>query len=216
MNSVQDSRKTSSEFPASGGETDQRTDSESNAGQASGNHPPVIEKARLQLESSNSGDAIRVIVTGSDQDNDPVTFDYEWFRNGEPAGSNSDTISGFKRGDKVVARVTPFDGKDHGAPRSLTVEIANSTPKITGYKKIKFDDDYFIGQIIAYDPDGDTLSYSLQSAPAGMTINPSTGMIQWKVPSGFKGKANLKVLVSDGHGGVVAQDLSIDIILQEK
>jgi len=219
MNSAQDANKASSDFAHRTGEAGQGPASESrtdsNGGQESPNHTPTIDKARLQLEPSNNKDAMRVIVTGSDKDNDPVTFEYEWFRNGEPAG-NGDTISEFKRGDKIVAKVTPFDGKDYGTPKSLSVEIANSTPKITGYKEIKFDGNTYEGRIIAYDPDGDTLAYALKSAPSGMTIDPSTGMIKWNVRADFKGKASFKVSVSDGHGGEVSQDLAVEIELRKK
>jgi hypothetical protein len=197
-----------------GGEADQGQNSESksdnNGGQESANHPPTIDNARLQLESSNNRDAIRVIVVGSDKDNDAVTFEYEWFRNGEPAG-NGDTLSEFKRGDKIVAKVTPFDGKDYGTPKSMSLEIKNSTPKITGYKEIKFDGNNYAGQIIASDPDGDTLAYSLKTAHSGMTIDSAQGLIKWNVPPDFRGKATFVVSVSDGHGGEVSQDLVLKV-----
>ena len=45
------------------------------------------------------------------------------------------------------------------------------------------------------------LAYSLKTAPAGMTIEKTTGLIQWIVPQDFKGKADVAVVVSDGHGG---------------
>ena len=202
-----------------GGEAGQGQNSESksdnNGGQESANHPPTIDKAKLQLESLNNRDIIKVVAGGTDKDNDAVTFEYEWFRNGEPAG-NGDTLSEFKRGDKIVAKVTPFDGKDYGTPKSLSLEINNSTPKITGYKEVKFDGNNYAGQIIASDPDGDTLAYSLKSAPSGMTIDPSKGEIKWNVPPDFKGEASFVVSVSDGHGGEVSKDLVIKVEPQQK
>jgi hypothetical protein len=219
MTSAQDSNKTSSDFGPRGGEAGQgaapESGTDSNSGQESANHPPTIDKANWQFESSNNRDIIKVVAVGSDKDNDPVTFEYEWFRNGEPAG-NGDTLSEFRREDRIVAKVTPYDGKDHGTPKSLSVEIANSTPKITGYKEIKFDGNNWAGRITASDPDGDTLAYSLKSAPSSMTIDSSTGMVKWTVPADFKGIAPFKVSVSDGHGGEVSQDLAIDIALRKK
>jgi hypothetical protein len=188
---------------------------DNNGEKESANHPPAIDKARLQLESLNNRDIIKVVAGGTDKDNDAVTFEYEWFRNGEPAG-NGDTLSGFKRGDKIVANVTPFDGKDYGAPKSLTLEISNTTPKITGYKEIKFDGNNYEGQIIASDPDDDTLVYSLKSAPSGMTVDPSKGQIKWNVPPDFKGEASFVVSVSDGHGGEISQNCTIKVEPQQK
>jgi hypothetical protein len=214
MNTVQEENKKFSDFSSRSGEAGQGTDvgsgTESNSRQGSANRPPIIEKARLQLESLNNRDSIKVIATGTDKDNDPVTFVYAWFRNGESAGSG-EILSEFSRGDKIVAMVTPYDGKDYGVPKSLTLEIKNSTPQISGYKEMHFDGNKYAGQIIASDPDGDTLSYSLASAPSGMTIDPSTGMIKWNVSSDFKGTSTVKVSVSDGQGGITEKSFSLTI-----
>ena len=219
INSAETANTASSASSDRGGEAGQGPNLESradnNGEQESANHPPIIDKARLQLESSNNRDIIKVVASGTDKDNDPVTFEYEWFRNGEPAG-NGDTLSGFKRGDKIVANVTPFDGKDYGAPKSLTLEISNTTPKITGYKEIKFDGNNYEGRIIASDPDGDALVYSLKSAPSGMTVDPSKGLIKWNVPPDVRGEASFVVSVSDGHGGEVSQNCTIKVVPQRK
>ena len=176
----------------------------------SANHAPIVEKARLQLETVNNNDIIKVIASGVDKDNDAVTLGYEWFKNGEPAGSG-DTISEFKRGDKLSVKITPFDGKDYGPPKILSIEISNSTPKITETKAIKFDGNTYIGQIKATDPDGDPLTYSLKSAPPGMSIDSSTGLIKWDVPPDFMGKASFTVSVADGHGGEASQSFNVEI-----
>ncbi|PJA80422.1 MAG: hypothetical protein CO148_03415, partial [Nitrospirae bacterium CG_4_9_14_3_um_filter_41_27] len=60
-------------------------------------------------------------------------------------------------------------------------------------------------------PDGDTLTYSLKSAPSGMTIDSSKGMIKWNVPPEFKGKAPITISVTDGHGGESLQNLTLEI-----
>ena len=98
----------------------------------------------------------------------------------------------------------------------MSLEISNTAPRITGYKEIKFNGHNYEGQIIASDPDGDTLVYSLKSAPSGMTIDGSTGLIKWNVPTDFKGKAPFKVVVSDGHGGEISQDSFIQVHPQQK
>jgi hypothetical protein len=213
-NSAESTKTASTAASDRGGETGQGPTPEfkadNNGEKESANQPPTIDKARLQLESLNNRDIIKVVAGGADKDNDAVTFEYEWFRNGEPAG-NGDTLSEFRRGDKIVAKVTPFDGKDYGTPKSLSLEIKNSTPRITGYKEIKFDGNNYAGQIIASDPDGDTLVYSLKSAPSGMTVDPSKGLIKWNVPPNFSGEAPFEVSVSDGHGGEVSQDLVMKV-----
>ncbi|MCY1081056.1 S8 family serine peptidase [Archangium lansingense] len=70
-------------------------------------------------------------------------------------------------------------------------------------------------QLVASDPDGDTLSFSLLQPPLGMTINASTGLIRWTpigLQCGWK-KDNfhtIKVQVSDGLGGVDTQEFSVN------
>ncbi len=59
----------------------------------------------------------------------------------------------------------------------------------------------------ATDPNKNILSYSLSSAPQGMTINALTGLIGWS-PS-EAGSFNVTVDVNDGKGGTAAQSFAI-------
>ena len=52
---------------------------------------------------------------------------------------------------------------------------------IVDHKNFNFDGSVYTYQVKATDPDEDKLTYSLKSAPAGMTIDPKTGAIQWNV-----------------------------------
>ena len=65
-------------------------------------------------------------------------------------------------------------------------------------------------QVKAVDPDDDTLTYSLQNAPAGMTIDPETGLIRW-TPSGDQSGwfYNIVVKVDDGRCGEISQSFSV-------
>ncbi|MEW6569830.1 MAG: putative Ig domain-containing protein [Nitrospirota bacterium] len=179
-------------------------------GLTSTNTPPAVEKAKLQLETSQIIDTVGVIASGSDKDNDAVSLQYEWTKNGEPAGAG-ETISGLKRGDKIFVKITPFDGKDYGHPKTLSVEIQNTPPKILQHVEAKFSGNVYSYQVKASDTDDDNLTYSLKSSPEGMTINPSTGLIQWSVPDDFNGKAPITVSVTDGHGGEATHSFNIEI-----
>jgi hypothetical protein len=57
----------------------------------------------------------------------------------------------------------------------------------------------------AMDPDGDTLSYSLQDAPAGMTIDPN-GMVTWNPGTGASGTYGVTVQVTDNRGALSESD----------
>jgi YD repeat-containing protein len=61
----------------------------------------------------------------------------------------------------------------------------------------------------AEDADGDTLSFSLVSAPAGMTLNPLNGLVQWMPTSMQVGANVVRINVSDARGGSAAQDFAV-------
>ncbi|MBE0534035.1 MAG: putative Ig domain-containing protein, partial [Phycisphaerae bacterium] len=57
----------------------------------------------------------------------------------------------------------------------------------------------YIYDVDATDPDvGDVLTYSLTTAPAGMTIDPTTGLIEWTPTSEQAGDNSVTVSVTDG------------------
>ncbi len=165
-------------------------------------------KARLILESRSDADMVKVVVDGPEK----AAYNFEWTKNGVPAGTG-DSISGFKRGDKLSVKITPYNGSEYGQPRILTTEIKNSVPKVIENKEIKFDGKLLTYQVKAYDPDQDVLSYSLVEAPENMSIDKSSGTIKWEIKQEDKGKRSVKVKISDGNGGEVIYALDIDIDL---
>ncbi len=179
------------------------------------NNPPKITTINVIPNTPVVGDQIRVEVQTYDREGDEVTLDYQWFKDDTliAEGSNVLTLSNdFSRGDKIILKVTPSDGKTKGFPLEMVITISNAIPQIKDSSEtFRFDGRSYSYQIKATDPDGDTLSYSLKSAPPGMTINTNTGLIQWNVPYNFKGKSPVTVSISDNHGGEVLQSFTIEI-----
>jgi hypothetical protein len=172
---------------------------------------PTIGKAKLQLESVDNIDKLKVIIEGKGGDKEDIKYNYEWFKNNEPVGINTDSISGFKKGDKIDVKITPFEDKDYGQPKILSIEITKTTPKIIESKEISFDGNLLSYQVKAVDPDGGSLTYSLIDAPKGMSINNDTGMIYWQVKAEDYGKYNIKVKISNSNGAEILYPLNIDI-----
>ncbi len=179
---------------------------------ASRNIPPQISKVRILPEDVfKPGDTLSVDASGSDIDGDEVTIFYEWIKNGEPAGNDKQITEPLKRGDKVSIKVTPFDGEDYGHPLVFHREILNLPPMIIEHKKANFDGNLYTHQMEATDPDGDTLTYSLNEAPDGMDIDKATGLITWEVEGKHTGRHTVHVQVSDGHGGKSSYHLNVTI-----
>lgn len=176
------------------------------------NSPPEVSSVRIIPEVSQSGETLSVEAAGGDIDGDDVVLTYEWTKNGEHASDSKRLGVPVKRGDKILVKVIPFDGELYGQPVILLREISNLSPRIVEDKifNYSFDGKVYTYQVKASDPDGDPLTYSLKSSPQGMTINHS-GLVQWNVPAGFKGKAPFTVSVSDGYGGEAQQSFAFEI-----
>ncbi len=170
----------------------------------------VLRKACIIPENKDNCDILRVVAEGQDSKGKPLSFKFEWTKNSFYAG-DTDSISGFKMGDKISVKITPFDGKNYGPSRILTAEIKKSAPKLTESNQVSFDGKVLLYQIKAVDPDGYPINYSLVSAPQGMDIDKNSGLIKWVLPANISGDQSVKVKISDNAGGEVVYTLNIAI-----
>ncbi len=175
------------------------------------NSPPAVKEVKLIPGGPKQEDELGVEVKTEDIDGDDVSLTYEWSKNGEPAGNGRYLSVPLKRGDKIKLRIIPFDGEAYGRPVLLEREVSNFPPVVINDKKFNFDQKVFTYQVLASDPDGDRLTYSLRSGPPGMSIDSATGFVKWNVPLDFKGPVSASVLVDDGHGGTTSYDLNVII-----
>lgn len=63
----------------------------------------------------------------------------------------------------------------------------------------------------ATDPDGNTLTYSVASGPAGLSIDPTSGLVTWTPLASQLGPNAVTLRASDGHGGVATQTYTIGV-----
>ena len=73
-----------------------------------------------------------------------------------------------------------------------------------------------VGKLYAYDlkgtdPDNDPLVWSLDTAPAGMSIDPTLGTLRWTPTADQLGSQNVVVRVIDGQGGYATQSYAITV-----
>lgn len=170
---------------------------------------PEITYVKILPEVFKAGDTLNVEALAGSAEGTAVSILYEWTRNGEPAGNGKQLAAPVKRGDRISVKVTPFDGENYGRLVVLNREILNLPPVISEDRNFTFDGTIYTYQVKASDPDGDSLAYSLKSAPEGMSIDPLTGLIKWNVPAAFKGEAPATISVTDGHGGEAVYNIKV-------
>jgi RHS repeat-associated protein len=154
-------------------------------------------------------------LTGSDPEGDPLF----WGLDEAPAGMSLDAARGTLRwtptGDQIGSAevvVRAVDGLGASSTQTFTVVVRGvdlppavvSTPPTQG----------FVGQAYFYavradDPESDKLTFALTTRPAGMAINPATGLITWTPADVQTGLNNVAVLVSDGQGGTATQTYTV-------
>ncbi len=166
------------------------------------NSPPEIEDAGFSPRIPRVNSVLQIKVKARDADNDIVSYSYEWSLNGNFAGEEDYLEATLKRGDNISISITPYDGDEPGKPLVLKSSVYNSLP-VFSESSPSFKGDTYEYHVSASDPDNDLLTYSLLESPDGMTIDPSKGLIKWKVSHEDEGLYEIKVLVNDNHGGKI-------------
>jgi len=178
------------------------------------NSLPVVRSVRFIHADISAGTGLAVEVEGNDADGDAVQLEIAWQKNGQPAGSGNHLATPLKRGDKITATVTPFDGKERGNSSTHYRDILNAAPVIEGQEQFQVSDNDVTFHVRASDPDGDPLIYSLKDAPTGMSIDRKTGVVRWVTSPGTTGKVPFTVVVSDGGGGESTARFTVTIAEQ--
>ncbi|MCF7962081.1 MAG: putative Ig domain-containing protein [Pirellula sp.] len=113
----------------------------------------------------------------------------------------------------MILRVT--DGRGGFDLQSFRVLVAplNNTPIITSNPAmVAIAQSPYLYAVRAQDADGDGVSYRLDTAPAGMTINPSSGEVRWVATAGQIGRHSIIVAAEDGHGGTALQSFELQVV----
>ncbi len=110
--------------------------------------------------------------------------------------------SGAERCQSNEARITPNDRTVRNrAP------VFSSTPVTGATESVLYSYDVNATDL---DP-GDSLTYSLDTKPSGMTIDPVTGLIQWTPGNAQVGVQNVVVRVTDKAGASMTQTFQITV-----
>ncbi len=181
------------------------------------NSPPKVTGITIDPELPRRNSTLKARIEASDPDRDTIAFSYQWVKNGtELMGEISETLRDptLRKGDRISLRVTPYDMKSTGEEViSQEIVILNSAPVITSSPQAqKMKSALYRYQVVAEDPDGDPITFSLSpSSPQGMTIDPQTGLTQWKIGRNDAGTHTIEIIAADGDEGKCTQKYSLTI-----
>src|SRR5262249_14424436 len=128
---------------------------------------------------------------------DPATGLVQWTPTADQAGSQS-------------VRLTVEDGRGGGATQTFTLRFPvvaptpiNAPPVIvsTPPGMTPVNGQPYAYDVHALDPDGDPVRYLLAANPAGMTIDPTTGLINWTAAGATSQYASSVIAFSTQYGG---------------
>jgi hypothetical protein len=181
-----------------------------------------IKGIRLRPTNPTILDPIKAEVDlNSPSTQDRIHLKYQWLINNTSPieGVDGDTLPAgkVKRGNYVGVRVIEIrDGEIIAQKNSDMVMVHNSAPSLTMRilnSRIKKGDPIEI-QLSANDPDGDTLTFSLDEAPSGMTLDPSSGKITYRPDSLGHGAIKFRASVTDSEGAKTSGSYEVNFDVQ--
>lgn len=178
------------------------------------NYQPVVTSTAVI--TALAGQQYRYDVEASDVEDDPLTFSFQVAPEGMTIDPQTGLIEWLPTAAELgthVVKVLVSDGRTDPVKHSYYLEVqlpGNTPPSITTEAPLST----IVGQLYNYDvdavdPDGDTLEYSLLSAPLGMTIDSVSGLIIWTPDAAMLGSHEVDMQVADGQGGIASQSYNL-------
>lgn len=155
-------------------------------------------------------------VTNVDEDGGiPTRESINWLT----PGLNTFRVNALLPSSRVSERDTFTYVADNGSltssPAAVDIDILppNTAPRILSTAPLQASPGLeYLYAVRAVDPDpGEILSFSLPIHPAGMTIDPATGLVRWTPPSAASGSEMVVVAATDSQGQASRQGFAIDI-----
>jgi hypothetical protein len=140
---------------------------------------------------------------------------YRWWKNDalvqEGDEAELDT-AGFSRGDTLSVEAVPFDGVQKGqAVRSVPIRVGNSPPRILSVPAKSIANNRYDYQVEAADAESDAITFSLETAPPGMTIDEQKGFVSWQIAPNQIGVHKVRILAKDSQGAITFQEFDLNL-----
>ncbi|MCA6128749.1 hypothetical protein AI19_04245 [Thalassolituus oleivorans 4BN06-13] len=168
---------------------------------------PVITEGETVSLTTNEDNLVITVLNATDLDTDAANL--SWSANDATNGQASVSGSGLTQTVTYIPNAN-FSGNDSFIVTvsdgvlsdmitvSVTVNSVNDAPVITSVPNTSATEAVaYSYAVTASDVEGDTLTWSLTEAPAGMEIDADTGVVSW-TPGNASSDASVTVQVSDG------------------
>ncbi|MEL7449999.1 MAG: PKD domain-containing protein, partial [Pseudomonadota bacterium] len=178
--------------------------------------PPGAPLADSSVEhvAVNRGEAVSLDGSVSADPNGAIV-DYFWtFGDGSTASGAVVSHRYMNAGTyQATLTVTDADGNTSTDTFQVTARGGNAAPAIVSSPNTGATENLpYVYQVLADDPDvGDTLTYSLTQAPAGMTIDANSGLISWTPAPGVAARSDVTVEVEDT--GLLTDTQSFTVVI---
>lgn len=178
-----------------------------------GNTPPIVSRVRIYLDRQAQGRRLVADAEVIDPDHDPISVLYRWKKNDEVLAegeSNRLDVSAITAKDIIQVEVIARDTSP-GEPTVVAgqLTLSNSMPTIVSQPPSAPNGGQYAYLVQATDPDDDPLTYALESAPPGMTINAQTGQINWAPSPETTGTYAVRIVAKDSKGGFASQEFEL-------
>lgn len=179
------------------------------------NTPPIVSYVLIEPDEQSFARRVVAKVDIADPDGDTITIGYRWKRNNEVVkeGMADDLdITNWSAKDVIQVEVIASDGIMAANPvSSKEFALNNTAPRVTSSPATIALGGLYEYHVTAKDYDADPISYALEAAPVGMTIDSQSGLIRWMPTAGTTGSHHVRVVVRDGRGGFATQEFDLSL-----
>ena len=173
------------------------------------NAPPRVTGAGLSNLSPGKGETLVATASAEDPDRDAIRWNFRWRIDGKVVQEGENPalrLSTAKRGDEVYCEAIPNDGEATGPTLATQiVTVRNSPPIIRSTPPSGAGPGgVFSYRVVADDPDGDPLGFTMTEGPMGASFD--AGTFRWAPPPEFRGTTPVILRISDGAGGEARQE----------
>jgi large repetitive protein len=182
-------------------------------------NPAPVANDSVDSTPEDTPKTINLLANDTDPDGDTLTVTSASSPNGTVVINNDGTIdytpdANFNGVDVVTYTISDGNGGTSTATVTITVGAANDDPVTNGLPNLFDIDNNVVSVPVApafSDADGNTLTFSAAGLPAGLSINPTTGVIFGQInpnastggPGGL-GVYSVTVTANDGNGGITS------------